>query len=714
MRQEGKSTLKNNKLRLFLAFLSVLSLCSIEVKSMEVIHPNYVGGAWNDTMDPFTRIKLSDGKIIDWRDYSTRIITEECDVWYRVENGTHWHHRHKPKTQVVVTLKKLDAIKQEPMLCMAVFARRRVMLQYPPAGGVWHIPGGVSQLTAVLRQKGHEVKQRFGHIIGLEYLLKQHGGLVAQMAISAVRVAQGNAYGYYQARYSLERISTEINTPDKFRFERNNVIYQSQYHDGSISGVLKAIENRENHLWYQYFAEVEIPVAQVFDPRVYGISIGDERQLFPGLVLASMVKDTLPDCVVIVGGNFFGRMPDPTLYPEFIELFKHLDGVVYAEGFQPLEEIAETLDVSTTSGMIWRKGVEVVKNPRTKSPTDFYSLPTPALDGGATQWAPEMVPTLYTQSHCPLACDFCAIAVQSDTFAPGRLDTVQKLKPRSMTPRRIAEHMQSTGAHKFDIADELFSIQRQLELGRELRSVGYEAVWQCYLTVTDNLLNPQVAHDLYEAGCRAVQFGLETLSKDTLLKIHKQWNTPSSYDRILKNFRDAGIHTHVFIMIGLPSESLSEGLKWVSFLKKYGRNILTVKSARWRPARFAPEVEKNLLADQVELYPDTKPFQTNRSFRYRSTTHSNTKVDAMRDIVEQACRRHWAYNVTSTIPWWINRSRYTWEELEDMAKELPIEPDIPYLDDRIAQMRYLVRTELKREANFQTWEELVAFTETLL
>ena len=211
-----------------------------------------------------------------------------------------------------------------------------------------------------------------------------------------------------------------------------------------------------------------------------------------------------------------------------------------------------------------------------------------------------------------------------------------------------------------------------------------------------------------------MQFGLETLSKDTLLKLHKQWNTPASYNQILKNFRDAGIHTHVFLMIGLPSEPLYEGLKWVGFLGKYGRNILTIKSGRWRPARYAPEVEKNLLADQVELYPDIKPFQTNRSFRYRSVTHSNTKVDAMRDIVEQACRRHWAYNVTSTIPWWINRSRYTWEELEDMAKELPVEPDIPHLDDRIAQMRYLVRTELKREANFQTWEELVAFTETLL
>lgn len=595
-----------------------------------------------------------------------------------------------------------------------VHSSRRVLLNYPPAGSVWHIPGGVSQLTAVLRQDGHEVKQRFSHIIGLEHLLEYHGGSVINPALAVVKSSGSSVQQLYETRKLFEQVSVSIQTLDKFRFERNNVVYQSVHQDGTIRGALKAISDKENHLWYPYFFEVEIPIAFDFKPHVYGVSIGDERQLFPGLVLASMVKDALPECLVIVGGNFFGRMPDPHHYPEFIELFNHLNGIVYAEGFQPLQELATTLNVSTTSGMIWKNGTAVVKNSRTNTPTDFQSLPPPDLDGGAQQWAPETVPTLYTQSGCAMACEFCAIAAGSDTFAPGRLDNAQKIKPRAMTPQQIAEHMQATGACKFDIVDELFPIKRQLDLGKELRAIGYTAVWQCYLTITNNLLNPEVAQELYEAGCRSVQLGLETLSKETLLRVHKQWNIPANYDRILQNFREAGIHTHVFLMIGLPTESLLEGLKWVGFLEKHGRNILTIKSGRWRPARYAPEVEKGLLDAQVELYPDDKPFQTNRSFRYRNVTHSNTKVDAMRDIVEQACRQHWAYAVTSTIPWWINRSRYSWQELEEMAKALPPEPDIPHLNDRIAQMRYLVRTELKQEANFQTWNELVSFCVTLL
>ncbi len=705
---------------MFLAILCVLSFVNIEAKNAVTVEWKYYS-RWSGTKDLPSWVCLSpdeDGVCKSRAEVpvgESRTFYEPVTVFRQVMDTVNERVPLTPKPQIRVTLRKITATKPEPMLCMvALVQRRRVMLQYPPAGTVWHIPGGVSQLTSVLRKDGHEVRQRWGHIIGLEHVLLAQNKTGVSRALTVIRSPDSNIHDLYEARQILERSSESISTKDKFRLERNNVVYQSQYQDGTIRGALNAIADCENHLWYPYFNEVEIPVTREFNPHVYGISIGDERQLFPGLVLASMVKGAIPDCKVIVGGNFFGRMPDPRNYPEFIELFNHLDAVIYAEGFQPLQQIASTLDVSQMTGTIWKNDSEVVKNPRTKSPTEFESLPIPSLDGDAQQWAPEVIPTLYTQSHCTMACNFCAIPAQSDDFAAGRFDDKPKVKPRSISPKQIALNMQSLGAHKFDIVDELLHVKPQVELGEELRKIGYEATWQCYLTVTNNLLNPQVAKDLYEAGCRAVQLGLETLSKDTLLKIHKQWNTPSSYDRILQNFRDAGIHTHVFLMVGLPSEPLYEGLKWVGFLEKHGRNILTIKSGRWRPARYAPEVEKGLLDPQVELYPDTKPFQTNRSFRYRSATHSNTKVDAMRDILEQACRRHWAYNVTSTIPWWINRSRYTWEQLEEMAKQLPSEPNIPHLNDRIAQMRYLVRTELKREANFQSFSELQQFAVNLL
>jgi radical SAM superfamily enzyme YgiQ (UPF0313 family) len=332
-----------------------------------------------------------------------------------------------------------------------------------------------------------------------------------------------------------------------------------------------------------------------------------------------MVKESSPDTTVVVGGNLFSRIYNHKSFEkDFPDLLGYFDGIVYAEGFQPIVELASGSEFKDVSGLVWRNGNVLVINPRTKNPTEFETLPPPDFSGGARQFSPEVIPTLYTQSHCPMACDFCDISAGSDTFGSGRMDNNQKIKPRAISPKQIALNMRDIGAHKFDIADEMVTVSNQIELGKQLKNIGYDAVWQCYMTINDQLLNPQVAIDLYSAGCRAVQFGLESMSKETLLRIHKQWNTPSNYDRILANFRNAGIHTHIFLIVGLPGEKLSESLKWVGFLHKYGKNILTIKSGRWRPAKNSPEVSLGRLNADVELFPDNKPFNANRSFRYRS------------------------------------------------------------------------------------------------
>ncbi len=741
---ERSSTLKHNKFTVFLSIVCILSLCNVEAKSTVTVdwdhHSRYTPRDGYIEHKPALYCYQSEARrgVATYADGHTEEYFV-CEEYHEIpvhgsqvfdqpliviEQPFDTHNESiplQPKSHFIVSLRKITATKPEPMLGMLLLGQRRrtrVIVVEPPAFNPVHIPSAVSLLSAVLAEDGHDVEPQWGHILGLEHLFLSQGNQSdkerVKWALHIVRSADASVHDQYLARKIFEKTSEAIATKDKFRYERNNVIYASQYQDGTIAGVLRGIADRENHLWYSYFSEVEVPHAKLFWPHMYCISVGDERQLFPGMILASMVKDALPGCKVIVGGNFFGRIPDPRKYPDFEKLFDHVDGICYAEGFQPIVQMARRLDVATTSGMIWRKGSEVVVNPRTNYPTKFTTLPTPDMYGSAAPWSPDWTPSLYTKSHCPLACNFCAIEAQSDDFAAGRLDDRPKIAPRSMTPMQIAKQMQSMCAHKFDIVDALMSISEQLELGKALRTIGYEATWQCYLTVTDNCLKPQVAQSLYDAGCRSVQLGLETLRPETCFQIQKQWNHPSGYHKILENFRNAGIHTHVFLIIGLPTEPLSEGLRWVGFLERYGRNILTIKSGRWRPARYAPEVEKGLLDAHVELYPDTKPFQTNRSFRYRDPIHSNQKVNAMRDIVEQACRRHWAYNVTSTIPWWINRSRYTWEELEEMAKQLQPEPDIRDLDEQITQMRTLVRKELGREVNFQTWDELAAFAVTLL
>lgn len=579
----------------------------------------------------------------------------------------------------------------------------RIVLQYPPVSSVWHVPAGIGYLTSHLQNMGHDVVQRFGHIIGLEYVLAKQDAVGTASALKTVRSASSSIGEWLSCSKKLEEISLAIPTQDKFAVQRNNVISVSPYYDGSIQGIIDAVHNAYSSMWYEYFVSVELPLVEKVRPHVYGISISDERQFIPGCILASLVKNAYSEVKVVLGGNLFSRIVHAFGIPEFKSFFSFCDAVVYAEGYQPFELLLEGVAMIKISGIAWCDGATVKVNPRTFTPTKFTSLKAPIYDGGAQQWSLDKVPALYTQSNCFRDCSFCAIAAGSDTFLGA---------PRVMTVSQIADHIIATGAKRVDITDEIFSVGRQIQLGRELSRRGYDATWQCYLTVTQDLLDPSSSEKLYHAGCRAVQLGLESLDPDTLKQENKNWNSPESYGRILRNLESAGIQTHVFLMVGIPGEKISSGLRWLPFLEEYGDSILTIKSGRYRLIRLSPDEqgqnELDHIWQQISVKPDTQPLKINRQYTYKSGGVSAKQVDALRDTLEQACRAHWAYGVTSAIPWWINRGKYSWEELRQMARALPPEPFMD-LSDALPKLRTAIKNNLGKDVILTSYQDIRDF-----
>ena len=652
-------------------------------------------------LSPNQRIAVAEGE-------HSKIYTcaDTCVVVFRNESG--WTRLPvTPKRSVQIVFRQTPSEKPQPIVCLLALGsrNRRIILNYPPPSSVWHLPLGVAQLTPLLQARGHTVVQRYGHITGLEHLLKAHGGPTIERSLRAIRQSSSTIHDLHAARIHFEQVSSSIPTNDVFVVERNNVRYTSKDHDGSVAGVLRAINARESNLWYPYFKEVELPIATDFQPDIYGISISDEKQFIPCWILASMIKEALPETLVVLGGNLWPRIKSAYHLPEFAELFDYCDAIVMREGYQPIVELAETLRPSDTSGTVWKDGTAIVHiNPGTPSPTILERLPTPVLDGGARQWSADDVYPLQTMSNCPMHCGFCAISAASDTFLQ---------KPRMMSTERIAHHMIALGTHRFDIVDETFLVQHQIALGAELRRVGYSATWHCYLTITNDLLNPDLCHRLYDAGLRGVQLGLESLSPETLSREHKTWNTPANYGRILQNLRAAGIQTHVFIIIGIPGEPLHHGLRWLSFLEQYGDSILTIKAGRYRLTNGSPEEAKHTHSDRIEgEESNPTPLHLNREFRYHDGTISRKRVEAMRDLLEQACRNHWAYGVTSAIPWWINRGRYTWEELQRMATQLPTEQELD-LRKALPKIRGIIRDELGQDMELDSFEDVLRFSRSL-
>jgi hypothetical protein len=590
-----------------------------------------------------------------------------------------------------------------------------VILSYPPASSIWHLPMGVGYLGGILQRDGHHVVQEYGYIKAVEHLLRRHGGVGVERHLRTMRDPEASVLDRYDARMSFEESSRNLGTIETFVVERNNIRCDSKHFKGGIDELSWVLEHRTEHVFFDYLANVEVPRAASLRPDIYGISVADERQLVSACILASLVKEAMPSTLVVLGGNYWARVVDAYRDPRFARLFDHWDGIVYAEGYQPISELAAGTALSATAGMVWRDGDVVRINPRSVTAMSYEDLPTPVFADDARQWSPDFVPPLYTMSNCPMRCSFCSIAAGSDSFLT---------RPRVMSPERVADHMMALGARRFDFVDEFFTISRQLALGQELDRRGYKASWQCYLTISDKLLDPDVCAALASAGCSGVQLGLESLDLDILQQEAKSWNHPKNYGRILKNLYDAGIQTHVFIIVGVPNEPINQSMRWLAFLEEYGEYILTIKSGRYRLTRRAPDEGRAHLGELYGIQAsqsDDLLLNLNRDqFTYTTRGLSRKRVEAVRDLLEEACRRHWAYQVTSTIPWWTNRGRLTLGELHTaadlLAASTPAEPSIPpsHMKRALAKTSSAVREELGQPASFDSYEDARHMSRELL
>ncbi|MBI2139393.1 hypothetical protein HYU14_00600 [Candidatus Woesearchaeota archaeon] len=96
---------------------------------------------------------------------------------------------------------------------------------------------------------------------------------------------------------------------------------------------------------------------------------------------------------------------------------------------------------------------------------------------------------------------------------------------------------------------------------------------------------------------------------------------------------------------------------------------------------------------------------------------SMKRVDALRDVLEQACRKHWAYEVTSTLPWWVNRGRYSLGELKGMAGELakscPPEPEVPHLEKALVKANSIISEATGKNYGIRSFEDLRGAARTL-
>lgn len=620
---------------------------------------------------------------------------------------------------------------------------------WPPAYYPWHIPPGIAYLAGYLKSHRIPVRVIDANVQALEHVLLQgpenRSDTLAAIAALRDRRTVLSWRSYQDAMVILARQAQSISAkgPERIRFERNTLRYYPAFDPRSRKGLLAAAHNIESNLFLRYFHENLLPTIRNLKPAVIGISATDLHQLLPATVLAAFLRQQLKDeCPNIVfGGNVFARIHEVLAQPDDINgaLFAIWGAVIVGEGEQSLlrftEAVLEGGCCESMEGLI-RPGSE---RPQHRTPINLNELTAPLCEG-MTPLTPEISVPLNIYRGCYLAgsCGFCDINQGYDSIWSNNMPRLSNVDRRLRSIDRVVEDVRECvhkyGTRLFSFTDEWFRVTEMLELADRLASERLFVAWDAYARLEPKFADPAVAKRLARGGARFLQFGLESASRQ-LLKLVGKDTDPRTGAKIFRALSAAGIWCHVFVIVGLPGETLHDALLTAGFLLEHGDAIFTIKPTRFRLSRHSPfavngkPVGIEIEGDRAQILD----LALNLPFRYVPVLYctrcrekktpsmgmecptcrdrlvsrpslSHRAVNAMYTAIELLAARHWAYPFTSLYPYHL-RLLFSEDEARSVVKARYREVDrnLGLSEDEVRQIVRTLGRQLNWEATHVKW-----------
>ncbi len=319
---------------------------------------------------------------------------------------------------------------------------------------------------------------------------------------------------------------------------------------------LRALETRIFDCTFQTPRQL-IEALKTYQPGIVGIysMVTLSRNTFS---IAKQIREQIPDCMLVAGG------PLPTLYPEqyvdsFDIVFRGEADIAFPQfchdllnlpgGYEQLED----LSLGNYAGLFLTRGGVVVQNPPNHyCEEEIKTFPLPYrgdFDHGSYQnvWRKKdgsKTTSIMTTLGCPFNCDFCSRPVFGNLFRRRELDLVFE----------EIEEIARLGYNSLWVADDNFTLDLNYLEGFCNRISGANIQWSCLSRVTG--INKNVARLMKKAGCRRVYLGLESGNQDTLKLMKKQATLDQGMEAV-HLFKEAGIETAGFFIVGYPGETIS-------------------------------------------------------------------------------------------------------------------------------------------------------------
>ncbi len=295
-------------------------------------------------------------------------------------------------------------------------------------------------------------------------------------------------------------------------------------------------------------------------PEFVGFTVPFPGNLYAALRCAQWLKANHPDVKICMGGGYVNtelRQLSET------RLFDYIDFLTFDDGELPLLQILNKGEMIRT--MYRNEENELIKvNLNSQKNIAFKDLGTPTYKGLVRNnyinlieltnpmhalWSNGRWNKLTLAHGCYWAgCSFCDC----------NLDYINRYETAAiqLIVDRMEAMIEETGVTGFHLVDEAAppAVLRQLaeEILKRKLTVSY---WGNVRF--EKAFTPELCYLMAQSGCIAISGGLEVAS-DRILQLINKGITIDTASESMKNFTQAGIMTHAYLMYGFPTETAKE------------------------------------------------------------------------------------------------------------------------------------------------------------
>jgi len=348
-------------------------------------------------------------------------------------------------------------------------------------------------------------------------------------------------------------------------------------------------------------------------PDVIGLSL--QTPMAPkGYRAIRLIRNELPDTIIIVGGTH------PTyMYDEALD--NGADVVVRGEGEETASELLRVIEkhgldkqlLRSVRGIAFRDNGKTVLTEKRPFIENLDSLPWPArhllpMDKYTVFNKPIKIAHVMASRGCPYGCKYCITS-----YYWGR-------RIRFRSAENVADEIQylveKYHVDKIVFSDDEFVVNRRFvtQLIKELKERGIELPFACGARVDH--VDKNYLKFLYDSGCVALYFGVESASQETIDRIGKK----ITIDQVVRVFRWVkelkGFATGSFIL-GFPWETIDDMKRTVEFAIKLDPSYaqFTVLTPYPGTPIYEMAVKDNLIEDwNWEHYTTVKPVMRGYNF----------------------------------------------------------------------------------------------------